>query len=148
LNIVVASPKAPNAFKQVLPAKYGGFDFVIDGMSTLFVRSRFKKVLYPMDEGFCDPIVVMADGIPQHFQVMLKDAIWGYWKTWSNQGNRCMIKVGDFFDHGGMMLQVLEVKGTSIVAERFFTTELCTFHDRSKVASAIAQMCGVKEIYN
>jgi hypothetical protein len=130
-----------------LPAKYGGFDFVFDGTSTLFVRSRYKKVLYRTDKGTCDPIVEQ-DGIPDHFQAMLKDANWGYWKAVANRGNRCFIKVGDFFDHGGTMLEVLEVKATSIVAMLFFTKEHRTFHDKSEVASAIARKRGVKEIYN
>jgi hypothetical protein len=55
---------------------------------------------------------------------MLKDANWGYWKkTWSNPGNHSNIKVGDFFDDAGTMLQVLEVNAMSIVAKLFFTRE-------------------------
>jgi hypothetical protein len=46
LNIVVASTEAPDGFKQVLPTKYGGFDLVFDGISTLFLQSRYNKVLY------------------------------------------------------------------------------------------------------
>jgi hypothetical protein len=149
LNIVVASTEAPDGFKRVLPAKYGGFDFVFDGTSTLFVRSRYKKVFYRTDKGTCVPIVEADGSIPQHFQVMLKDANWGYWNTRrSNRGNRSRIKVGDFFDHDGTMLEVLEVKATSIVAKLFFTQEQRTFHDKSEVASAIARKRGVEEIYN
>jgi hypothetical protein len=50
-----------------------------------------------MDKGSCDPILE-ADGILDHFQVMLKDA-----KSWR------------LFDDTWTMLQVLEVKDTSIV---------------------------------
>jgi hypothetical protein len=59
-----------------------------------------------------------------------------------------MIKVRDFFDHGGTMLDVLEVNATSIVAKLFLTMQRCMFHDKSKVASPIARKWGVKEIYN
>jgi hypothetical protein len=39
------------------------------------------------------------------------------------------------------MLEVLEVKAMSIVAKLFFTKKHHTFHDKSKVASDIAQKC-------
>jgi hypothetical protein len=101
-----------------------------------------------MDKGSCNPIIE-ADRILDHFQVMLKDAHWGYWKrTWPNQGNHSNIKGRYYFDDAGTMFQVLEVSNRSIVAKLFFTRERWTFHDKPEVASAIAQKQGVKEIYN
>jgi hypothetical protein len=95
LNIVVASTEHADGFKHVLLAKFGGFDFIFDGTSTLFVQIRYKKVLYQTNKGSCDPIVE-AEGIRAHFQVMLKDAHWGYWKQGQpNQGNHLNIKVGE-----------------------------------------------------
>jgi hypothetical protein len=148
LNIVIASTDNAYGFTRVLPAKYGGFDFIFDGTSTLFVRTRYKKVLYRTNRGSCDPIVE-AEGIPDHFQVMLKDAHWGYWKEGPpNSGNRSNIKVGDYFDDNGTMFEVLEVNATSVVAKLFLTMQRRTFFDKSNIASAIARKRGVDEIYD
>jgi hypothetical protein len=70
----------------------------------LYLSGQGTKVLYWTNKGSCDPIVE-AEGIQDHFQVMLKDAHWGYWKQGPpNQGNHSNIKVGDF--------EVLEVNDT------------------------------------
>jgi hypothetical protein len=138
LNIVVASTEHADGFKHVLPAKYGGFDFIFDGTSTLFVWTRYKKVVYRTNKGSCDPIIE-AEGIPDHLQVMLKDAHWGYWKQgWPNQGNHSNLKVGDYFEDNGTMFKVLEVNDTSIVAKLFLTMQRRVFHDKSIIASDIA----------
>jgi hypothetical protein len=42
LNIVVASTEHADGFKHVLLARYGGFDFIFDGTSTLFVWTRYN----------------------------------------------------------------------------------------------------------
>jgi hypothetical protein len=78
------------------------------GGLTLFLMGRVhKKVLYQTNKGSCDPIVE-AEGILEHFQVMLKDSHQGYWKQgWPNQGNHSNIKVGDYFDDNGTLFQVL-----------------------------------------
>ncbi len=78
LNIVIASTEEPDGFKRVLPAKWGGVPSFLMGR-VLFLSGQGKlKCFIKWTKALGTPFLSWME--LDHFQVLLEDAHWGYWK--------------------------------------------------------------------